>query len=216
MQTEAPPTPPAAPPSTCPSCGKPADPQQPFCLDCGRRIAHDYRRPPHWRIPIALTALVVIAAGVAAGFGITELTERDEGPDTITVRTGPGGDTVADPGEAPPAAGPTTAPVQPPAPATPPPPEPSGQPTNWPPGQKAYTVVLLTTNDQDKADEAARRAAAAGKPAGLFDSDEYKRFEPGQFVVFSGQFETVESASEEAKQLAGDYPDAYARFVEPR
>ncbi len=227
MQTQdAPPAPPAAgSQTTCPSCGKPVDAQQPFCLECGRRIAHAYRRPPNWRIPIALVALLVVALGVAAGFGITELTERDEGPETITVRTGPGGTTVADPGETPPAA--TTPPAAQPPPGTPPagtapttpetPPAPSdGKPAAWPAGEEAFTVVLLSTRDKSAADETAKRAAEAGEPAGVIESNDYKRFEPGVFVVFSGQFESVEAASEEAKNLGVQFPGAYARFIEPK
>jgi predicted nucleic acid-binding Zn ribbon protein len=220
---EAPPAPPAAGErATCPSCGKPVERNQPFCLECGRRIAHEYRRPPNWRIPIALVALLVIVVGAAAGFGITELTEQDEGPETITVRTGPDGATAADPGEAPTAAAPTPPAAQPPpsTPATPTTPaeptQPSGKPAAWPAGEEAYTVVLLSTKDRGTADQTADRAAKAGQPAGVLPSDDYKRFEPGVFVVFAGQFDTVEAASEEARQLTGDYPGAYARFIEPK
>ena len=225
MQTQqAPPTPPAADAKpACPSCGKPVDRSQPFCLECGRRIAHEYRRPPSWRIPIALTALLVVAAGIAAGFGITELTEQDEGPETIIVKTTPDGRTVpADPGETPPTAAPTPPAARPPAATTPPPPPttpPSGaqkQPTVWPPGEEAYTVVLLTTKDRAAADRIARRAAAGGGTAGVLESGDYKRFEPGLFVAFTGQYDTVDAASENARQLGGDYPGAYARFIEPK
>jgi hypothetical protein len=216
---EAPPAPPAADrQTTCPSCGKPVDERQPFCLECGRRIAHGYRRPPNWRIPIALVALLVIAVGAAAGFGITELTEQDEGPDTITVRTGPNGTTVADPGETPPTAPAPPAAQPPPAtPTTPTTPAPSsGQETTWPADEEAYTVVLLTTKDRSAADKTLERATKAGEKAGVLESDGYKRFEPGVFVVFSGQFETVEAASQEANNLGADFPGAYARFIEPK
>ena len=219
MQTQqAPPPPPAAgEQAPCPSCKRPVERTQPFCLHCGRRIARDYRRPPNWRIPIALTALLVVAAGVAAGFGITELTEQDEGPDTITYRTGPHGQTLPDPVE-----GTTTTPppaAQPPAAAPPPagqpPADPAGKPTPWPAGEDAYTVVLLTTKDRAAADRAARKAAAAGERAGVLESGKYARFDPGLFVAFAGQFETVEAASKEARRLAGEFPGAYARYIEP-
>jgi len=226
---EAPPTPPAADErATCPSCGRPVDRNQPFCLECGRRMAHDYRRPPDWRIPIALVALLVVAVGAAAGFGITELTDKDEGPETITVRTGPNGVEAADPGEAPPTAGPTPPAAQPP-PATPAPPttpttptppaepaQPSGKPGAWPAGEEAYTVVLLTTKDRGTADQTAARAAKSGQRAGVLASDDYKRFEPGLFVVFAGQYGTVEAASQKAGEVGGDFPGAYARFIEPK
>ena len=221
MQTQAPPTPPAAgPQATCPGCGKQVERNQPFCLDCGRRIGHEYRRPPNWRIPIALIAALVIAFGIAAGFGITQLTNKEEGPNTITVSTGPDGVTEADPGETPPAAGPTPAPAQPPAqPAqpqpAPAPAEPSG-PATWPEGAKAYTVVLLTTKSKETADETAQKAADGGLKAGVLKSDEFKRFEPGLYVVFAGQDDTVDAASDKAAQVSDKNPGAYARFVEPK
>ena len=219
MQTEAPPTTPAVDPqATCPGCGKPVDRRQPFCLECGHRIGQTYRNPPNWRIPMALIALLVIAAGVAAGYGITQLTNKDEGPDTITVGTGPGGSTAADPGETPPAPAPTPAPAQPqattPAPA---PSEPNNSgPTEWPKDQKAYTVVLLTTKSKDTADETARKAGASGLEAGVLKSDDFKRFEPGLYVVFAGQYDNVDAATDKAQQVSGDNPGAYARFVEPK
>jgi hypothetical protein len=197
---------------TCPSCGHPVDPAQPFCLDCGRRIGRDYRRPPNWRVPVALVALIVIAGGVAAGFGITQLTKRDEGPETITVRADrPAGAAQADPGEAQGTPAPAT-----PAPAQPAAPQP-GQPTAWPKGRGAYTVVLLTTKDKQTADGIATKAAQSGLPAGVLKSDGFMRFEPGLYVVFSGQYDTIETASAEAK-AASDKGNAgaYARFVEPK
>ena len=223
MQTQAPPPPAAPPQATCPGCGKPVDRGQPFCLDCGRRLGHAYKRPPNWRIPVALIALLVVAVGIAAGYGVTQLTNKDEGPDTITVKTGPGGVTEADPGETPTAAAPTPAPAQPqPAPppptaATPPPaePKPSG-PATWPKGAKAYTVVLITTKSKETADQTAQKAVDAGLSAGVLKSDDFKRFEPGLYVVFAGQYDNVDAASDKAKQASDDNPGAYARFVEPK
>jgi predicted nucleic acid-binding Zn ribbon protein len=220
VQTEAPPTPPAAnPQATCPGCGKPVDRGQPFCLDCGRRLDLSYRRPYNWRIPVVLIALLVVALGVAAGYGITQLTNKDEGPETITVGTAPNGATTqADPGETPTAAAPTPAPAQPP-PATPAPApapsQPSG-PAEWPKGKKAYTVVLLTTKSKRTADETVQKASAAGLSAGVLKSDDFKRFEPGLYVVFTGQFDTIDAATDKAKQASDKNPGAYARFVEPK
>jgi predicted nucleic acid-binding Zn ribbon protein len=223
VQTEAPPTPPAAAPqASCPGCGKPVDRGDSFCLDCGRRIGHEYRRPPNWRIPVVLTALLVIALGIAAGFGVTQLTNKEEGPETITVGTGPGGATEADPGETPTAAAPTPAPAQPqpgqpaPAPAQPAEPQQPSGPATWPEGEEAYTVVLLTTKSKDTADDTAQKAIDAGLSAGVFKSDEFARFEPGLYVVFAGQYDNVEAASDKAQQLSDDNPGAYARFVEPK
>jgi predicted nucleic acid-binding Zn ribbon protein len=215
VQTEAPPSPPAAAPqATCPGCGKPVDTGDAFCLHCGHRIAQRYRRPPNWRIPVVLIALLVIAAGVAAGFGVTQLTNKDEGPETITVGPGLGDATRVDPGESPPAPAPTPAPAQP-QPTTPAEPQPGGA-AAWPKDQEAYTVVLLTTKSRQTADETAQKAAAGGLEAGVLKSDDFARFEPGLYVVFAGQYDNVDAASGKAQELSDDNPGAYARFIEPK
>ena len=210
------PTPPSADTTAkCPNCGSAVDPHQPFCLDCGRRIGRRYRKPPNWRLPVALVAMLVIAAGVAAGFGITQLTDEEEGPDQITVRADrPAGADQADPGEAPTSAAPTPAPAQPPAPGDAP--AQAGEPATWPEGEEAYTVVLLTTKSKETAEATARKAAQGGAEAGVLKSDDFKRFEPGLYVVFTGQFDSIESASDQAQELSGDNPGAFARYVEPK
>jgi hypothetical protein len=213
VQTQAPPpSPPTDPGAKCPQCGNAVDPAQPFCLDCGRRIARHYRKPPNWRLPVALVALLVIAGGVAAGFGITQLTNEDEGPDTITVEADrPAGAAQPDAGQAAPTA-PTPAPAEPDQAA----PQP-GQPAEWPSGRSAYTVVLLTTKSKETADATASKAAQVGLPAGVLKSDDFKRFEPGLYVVFAGQHDSIEAASAEARTASSSgNPGAYARFVEPK
>jgi type IV secretory pathway VirB10-like protein len=157
----------------------------------------------------------VTAAGIAAGYGITQLTNTDTPAKDITVTTGPGGSTQADPGEAPPAPAPTPAPAQPEATTPAAPAAPSG-PTTWPEGRKAYTVVLLTTKSKDTADQTAEKASSGGQQAGVFKSDDFKRFAPGLYVVFSGEYDDVDAASQQAQQLGSDNPGAYARFVEPK
>jgi hypothetical protein len=141
----------------------------------------------------------------------------------VTVTTGPNGEPLADPGETPTAAGPTPAPAQPqpttpaapPAPAPPAETKPSG-PATWPEGKEAYTVVLLTTKSKDTADQTAKKASAGGLSAGVLKSDDFKRFEPGLYVVFAGQYDNVDAASDKATQISDENPGAYARFVEPK
>jgi predicted nucleic acid-binding Zn ribbon protein len=203
-----PPQPTAEPGAKCPGCGRDVDRDQPFCLSCGRRLALDYRRPPNWRIPLALIALLVIAAGTAAGLGITRLTGTDErGPQAITVTTGTSEATT------PPAAAATTAP---PAQTAPAPAPPAGEAPGWPAGTKAYTVVLLTTKSKDTADATAKKAVAAGLPAGVIKSDDFARFEPGLYVVYSGQYDSVDAATSEARRAGASNPGAYARYIEPK
>ena len=59
-----------APPRTqgtpCPTCGAPAERGQLVCLECGSRIALAYRRPPSWKIPVAIVATIAVLA-VAGG-----------------------------------------------------------------------------------------------------------------------------------------------------
>lgn len=50
--------------TSCPTCGARAEEGQLVCLECGSRVALDYRRPPSWRVPAAiLVAVVVLALG---------------------------------------------------------------------------------------------------------------------------------------------------------
>jgi len=48
---------------TCPVCDAPAQRGQLVCLECGSRITLGYRRPPSWKVPVALTALVLVLTG---------------------------------------------------------------------------------------------------------------------------------------------------------
>lgn len=205
---------PAEQSTACPDCGNPVEGGQPFCLECGRRLSRGYRRPPSWRIPIVLIAALVLAIGIAAGYGVTQLANTGNPAKDITVTTGPGGTTQADPGEAPPAPAPTPPEAQPQGTA-PPAPAPTS-PTAWPEGEEAYTVILLTTKDRKAADDTAQKAAASGQEAGVFESDDFKRFDRGLHVVFVGRFGDVDAASSQAQQLGAEYPGAYARFVEPK
>ena len=51
----------------CPRCGAPAERGQLVCLECGARIALVYRRPPSWKMPVAITAVVALLLG---GWGV--------------------------------------------------------------------------------------------------------------------------------------------------
>jgi predicted nucleic acid-binding Zn ribbon protein len=202
-QTETPTPPPAAPPAaTCPTCGNDIDRGQPFCLECGRRLNLDYKKPPSFRIPLALVALLVVALGVAAGFAVTQATqEDDQQPDAITVND------VEDPGiaqrEAEQAATPTT-------------PEQPAEVPDWPEGTRAYTVVLLATEDSKIAKATAAKAVANGNAAGLLKGKNFNGLPEKQFFVFSGQYEKQKEATDAARDLSADYPAAAARLIEPK
>jgi len=70
----------ADPGTTCPVCAAPAQRGQLVCLECGSRITLGYRRPPNWKVPVVLTALVLLltgAGGVLAYETIGDDAERE-------------------------------------------------------------------------------------------------------------------------------------------
>src|SRR3954447_17759261 len=66
---------PPRPETTCPHCCAPADEGQLVCLECGGRIGLDYRRPPGWKLPLAIVAVLLAALAVAFGLGLHEITD---------------------------------------------------------------------------------------------------------------------------------------------
>jgi hypothetical protein len=81
----------ARPPATpgtllCPRCGTPLREDQSWCLDCGLAARTRVHPPPSWRMPIALTAvlLALLAAGIAVAL-VTLLDTRESAPPATTV-----------------------------------------------------------------------------------------------------------------------------------
>ena len=65
---------------TCPTCGAQAERGQLVCLECGGRVSLAYRRPPSWKFPAAITALVLLLAvlvGVLAFQAIDDEARRE-------------------------------------------------------------------------------------------------------------------------------------------
>jgi len=58
--------PPARAPTPCPVCEAPAERGQLICLECGSRIALRHRRPPSWKVPVGILAIVTVLAGAGA------------------------------------------------------------------------------------------------------------------------------------------------------
>lgn len=84
----------------------------------------------------------------------------------------------------------------------------------WPAGTSAYTVVLATNPDEVEARAQATAAVGSGVPAGVLDSDGYPTLEPGDWVLFTGRFDTRGQAAKEATRYAATgYPNARAEFV---
>jgi hypothetical protein len=213
MTTETP-TPPVAadPRPKCPSCGGDVEPRQPFCLECGHRLALGYRKPPSFRLPLALIGLVVIAAGVVAGYAVTQATNDDHGPDAVTVSD------VVDPGLAQlqrqqqqQAARQAQQQAQGKAPSAS-----TSKAPGWPAGKTAYTVILLTTSDQATANATAQKAIADGIDAGVLKGDRFQGLPAGSYFVFSGQFGSAGKAKAQVGTLTDAHPGAYARQIVPK
>lgn len=73
---------PALPGDPCPVCGAQAQRGQLVCLECGSRVTLAYRRPPSWKIPVAITAavlLLAVAGGAVAYQAIDDDAKREAG-----------------------------------------------------------------------------------------------------------------------------------------
>jgi hypothetical protein len=196
----------------CPSCGAAVETRQPFCLDCGRRLALEYRKPPSYRWPLALVALVVIAIGIGAGYVVTQATNDDHGPDAITVTD------AVDPGLAQlqkqqqqQAARQQQQQAQGKAPS-----ESTSKAPAWPAGKTAYTIVLLTTKDKATANATAQKAIADGIDAGVLKGDDFQALPAGSYFVFSGQYPSSAKAKAAIASLTDAHPGAYARQIVPK
>ena len=186
---------------SCPTCGAPTEEDQLVCLECGSRVALDYRRPPSWRVPVAIIAAVVLLVAAASAIALKEIgddAEREAARTPIKARDG--GDENA--GRRRPARA-TGALMR------------RGALYSWPRQLEGFTVVLQRTEDRASADEFAR-SAAEGAPAkiGVLRTDDFGSLEPGFFVVFAGHYRTRELADRAAGRLGGRFGGAVAQLVE--
>ena len=185
----------------CPRCNAPAGPDQLACLRCGARLGVVYRRPANWRFPAALLGLLVVAAGVAAGVGLSLLSPEPGGVVTIT--------RAEDPAPAPPPAEPDASDESG---------DDGGGETDWPEERRAHTVVLSTSTDEGTAQDEAEKADERGiEDTGVLRGEDHAGLQDGVFVVFAGEFDSSREAREQAAQYASlGYGDAYPRLIEPR
>jgi hypothetical protein len=220
---------------TCPHCGAPADRGQLMCLECGNRLALDYRRPPAWRLPAAIAGAILLIAGfgvaialVAAG-NDTNKTTAAAPPAQAATQPAP----ATAPADTPPTAStPTPAPTTSGTASTPAPaggtpatpsgttstatPAPSTSPSGWPPGKSAFTVILASLPSKAAADDKLKKAQAAGiTGAAILHSDDFPTLKPGYWVVFDGQYDSIEQAQSQGAtdRGKGEFVDAYPRFV---
>jgi hypothetical protein len=211
---------------TCPNCGAPADPGQLMCLECGQRLALDYQRPPSWRLPAAVVGLVLLLAGVGVAVALAAVTS-DAGKTTAAAPTQTAAAPASAPGDSPPttstpAPAPTAStPTPAPAPTTSgttttPAPAPAPTTSGWPPGKSAFTVVLASLPTKAAADDKLNVAKAAGiATAAILHSDDFPTLNKGYWVVFDGQYDTIDQAQTQAGTDRGKagFGDAYPRFV---
>jgi cell division septation protein DedD len=223
----------------CPNCGSPADHGQLMCLECGNRLALDYGRPPAWRLPAAIVAALLVIAGLGVAIAVVggnnnskttaaappaqstapaaPSAPADTPPTASTAAATP---TASTPTPAPTTTGATAAPAPsggaPAGTTSTPTPAPSTTPSGWPPGKSAFTVILASLPSKAAADDKLKSAQAAGiTGAAILHSDDFPTLKPGYWVVFDGQYASIDQAQSQAAtdRGKGEFTDAYPRFV---
>lgn len=183
--------------SECPNCGAHADPGQLVCLECGARLALDYRRPRGWRPAAVVIGLVLLVAG--AVFAITLISVDDDSRDEVAATKA---------GKATPASTPV-AKKKPKKSTTPT----AGGIPGWPSERNGFTVVLLSTDDAASARDFARNARKGDIDAGMLRSDDFSSLEKGFYIVFTGFYKTRVRAERATARLGGRFSGSYPQFV---
>lgn len=228
--------------TACPTCGAPAERGQLVCLECGSRVALSYRRPPSWKVPVAITAallILVAVGGVLAYRAIDDEAEREAAATPARVKAsgdgGSDGERAGGNGEA--GAGQPASEEEPnlgeDEDAAEPPPE--DEPTSesdapaattddglvkdgslytWPRSLRAFTVVLLSNEDRASATAFARSAAkSGGEPIGVISSADFASLPKGFFVVFAGRYPDRAAADRAAARLGRRFRGAFPQLV---
>jgi septal ring-binding cell division protein DamX len=220
-------TPGSAPGTTCPTCGAPAQRGQLVCLECGGRIALTYRRPPSWKIPVAITAVVaaLVVAGAALAYSAIDDDAKQEAAATpAQPKAPPATDTNTETETTKTTTTETTTAPAPKKKATPKkaaPAEPAGDAIvkkgalyTWPKTLSDFTVVLLSSEDRASATTFARSAAAGGSDKiGVIRSDDFKTLPKGFYVVFAGQYPNRAKADKAAARLGKRFQGAFTQAV---
>jgi zinc-ribbon domain len=215
---------------SCPNCGAPAGEGQLMCLECGSRLALGYQRPPSWRLPAAVIGVVLLIAAIGVAIALAGVT-GNANKTTAAPPTSQAAPSQAAPADTPPTAS-TPAPAPTTSTATPAPtdsgatggsatPTPAPAPSDtgsegWPPGKSAFTVVLASMTTKAEAEDKLTKAKAAGiSTAAILQSDDFPTLNPGYWVVFDGQYDSVDQAQTQAAsdRGKGEFSDAYPRFV---
>ena len=193
----------------CPRCGATAERGQLVCLECGSRVALTYRRAPSWKVPVAISAVVVtlfLLGAVVAVVAIGDDARRE-------VSAAPPRPQSA--GKATKAKAPT--PTRPKADAEP------GRATDivrqgalyaWPRALVGFTVVINTAEDRAAATSFAE-SAARSRPAkiGVIRADDFRTLPKGFYVVFAGRYDTRRQATQATIRLGKRFSGAFTQRI---
>ena len=218
--------------TSCPACAAGAERGQLVCLECGSRIALTYRRPPSWKVPLAISAVLLVLGGAGAVLAyqaVDDEAEREVAAVPAKIGGGaakkdedePGGTDTAPAGESASdteTEGTETAEDQPEADTGTAEEagelEKDGLLYTWPRSLQAFTVVLLSNEDRPSAVSFARSAAATRpEKIGVIRSDDFRTLPTGFFIVFAGTYAGRAAADRAAAQLAASFPGAFPQVV---
>lgn len=214
----------------CPTCGAEAEPGQLVCLECGSRISLGYRRPPSWKLPVAIIVAVALLVIAGVVIGLHEVTKdadaevaRDQAAEKPNAAKSPAGPATpakkpakSRPAKPKPAPEKTAKPKAAKPKATPKPTRPAATGIRpWPGNTSAYAVVLVSTDSRANAVKVARRAIKEGVDgAGVLRSDDYSNLGRGLWISFGGVYKSRAQAAKDAKRFDRGFPGAFVQFVD--
>jgi septal ring-binding cell division protein DamX len=183
----------------------------------------DYRRPPGWKLPVAIVVVVVAVLGAAFGLGLYTITNNS---DEEVAKAGAG---KPRPTPHKPAVKakrhPAKAKAKPkakPKRKRPAKPKPRAKPRGaaalpgvptWPAGRDGYTVVLLSADNRSSARSFASTARQGGTRVGALRSNDYSSLEKGFWIVFSGFYPSRPLAERATTRVSKGFPGAFPQFV---
>lgn len=198
---------------SCPRCGAELGADQDWCLECGAAATTRVIAPPGWRLPLAVVLGVVLVFGVVLAIALTALSHDADravpaapasASATATGAKGRPNEPAAKTSRPAGATGSSGA-----SGAT----DTQGGVPLWPNAKDAYSVILLTTTDRDGAIKMARELNAKGGEAGILSSTDFEFFGPGQWIVWSGNYQDKAGAVKAAATLAKDGRNGYVTLV---
>ncbi len=182
-----------------------------MCLECGSRIALAYKRPPGWKLPVALTAILVVLLAVGAVIAYEAI--GDEAEDEVAA-------TPLKPKQV--CRGRRTQRRER-QPAEPEDRDSGDRGGELVPSGALYSGRRTSTRSpwccspprtgpallRSRTPWPRRRTAKAG----VIRADDFGTLPKGFFVVFAGSYDTRERADRAASRLAATYPGAFAQLV---